>query len=48
MLLNLMLLPTNGVEEMRDILDKVKYAPSSVKYKVYIIDEVHMLINQCL
>ena len=33
----------NGVEEIRDIRDKVKYAPSSVKYKVYIIDEVHML-----
>ncbi|WP_114353950.1 DNA polymerase III subunit gamma/tau [Saliterribacillus persicus] len=33
----------NGVEQIRDIRDKVKYAPSSVKYKVYIIDEVHML-----
>ncbi|WP_338471247.1 DNA polymerase III subunit gamma/tau [Niallia sp. XMNu-256] len=33
----------NGVEEIRDIRDKVKYAPTSVKYKVYIIDEVHML-----
>ncbi|WP_335872921.1 DNA polymerase III subunit gamma/tau [Bacillus sp. 2205SS5-2] len=33
----------NGVEEIRDIRDKVKYAPSSVTYKVYIIDEVHML-----
>ena len=33
----------NGVEEMRDIRDKVKYAPTSVNYKVYIIDEVHML-----
>ena len=33
----------NGVEEIRDIRDKVKYAPSSVRYKVYIIDEVHML-----
>lgn len=33
----------NGVEEIRDIRDKVKYAPSSVQYKVYIIDEVHML-----
>ena len=31
------------VEEMRDVLDKVKFAPTSVKYKVYIIDEVHML-----
>lgn len=33
----------NGVDEIRDIRDKVKYAPSTVKYKVYIIDEVHML-----
>lgn len=33
----------NGVEQIRDIRDKVKYAPSSVSYKVYIIDEVHML-----
>ncbi|MGM9924184.1 MAG: DNA polymerase III subunit gamma/tau [Bacillus sp. (in: firmicutes)] len=33
----------NGVDEIRDIRDKVKYAPNSVKYKVYIIDEVHML-----
>ncbi|OAH55113.1 MULTISPECIES: DNA polymerase III subunit gamma/tau [Bacillaceae] len=33
----------NGVDEIRDIRDKVKYAPGSVRYKVYIIDEVHML-----
>lgn len=33
----------NGVDEIRDIRDKVKYAPSAVQYKVYIIDEVHML-----
>ena len=33
----------NGVEQIRDIRDKVKYAPSAVDYKVYIIDEVHML-----
>ncbi len=31
------------VEEMRDVLDKVKFAPTAVNYKVYIIDEVHML-----
>ncbi|MCG6197573.1 AAA family ATPase, partial [Anoxybacillus sp. LAT_38] len=29
-----------GVEEIRDIRDKVKFAPSDVRYKVYIIDEV--------
>lgn len=33
----------NGVEEIRDIRDKVKYSPNVVDYKVYIIDEVHML-----
>ncbi|MGX4644756.1 DNA polymerase III subunit gamma/tau [Holzapfeliella sp. JNUCC 80] len=33
----------NGVDEIRDIRDKVKYAPSQGQYKVYIIDEVHML-----
>ncbi|GAA3614604.1 DNA polymerase III subunit gamma/tau [Secundilactobacillus similis DSM 23365 = JCM 2765] len=33
----------NGVEEIRDIRDKVKYAPTEAEYKVYIIDEVHML-----
>jgi DNA polymerase III, subunit gamma and tau len=33
----------NGVDEIREIRDKVKYAPSEVRYKVYIIDEVHML-----
>ena len=31
------------VEEMRDIIEKVRFAPSNAKYKVYIIDEVHML-----
>src|SRR5690554_1230716 len=33
----------NGVDEIRDLRDKVKYAPAMGKYKVYIIDEVHML-----
>src|SRR5690554_240694 len=33
----------NGVDEIRDLRDKVKYAPAVGKYKVYIIDEVHML-----
>ncbi|MYU92869.1 DNA polymerase III subunit gamma/tau [Ligilactobacillus salivarius] len=33
----------NGVEEIRNIRDKVKYAPTEADYKVYIIDEVHML-----
>lgn len=33
----------NGVAEVRTIIENSKYAPSSAKYKVYIIDEVHML-----
>lgn len=33
----------NGVEEIRFIRDRANYAPTTAKYKVYIIDEVHML-----
>ena len=33
----------NGVDEIRDLVDKVKFAPFSAPYKIYIIDEVHML-----
>lgn len=33
----------NGVDEVRDLIEKVKYAPIQGKYKVYIIDEVHMM-----
>lgn len=33
----------NGVEEVRSLIDKVKYAPTQGQYKVYIIDEVHMM-----
>ncbi|MGL4695104.1 DNA polymerase III subunit gamma/tau [Enterococcus larvae] len=33
----------NGVEEIRDIRDKAKYAPTQAEYKIYIVDEVHML-----
>lgn len=33
----------NGVDEVRDLIEKVKYAPIEGKYKVYIIDEVHMM-----
>lgn len=35
-----------GVEEIRDIRDKVKYSPTEVRRKVYIIDEVHMLTTE--
>ncbi len=34
-----------GVNEMRELLDGIKYRPSNWKYKVYILDEVHMLSN---
>lgn len=33
----------NGVDNIRDIVEEVKYSPTEGKYKVYIIDEVHML-----
>src|SRR5471030_483355 len=33
----------NGVEDVRNLREKVYVAPSNAKYKVYIIDEVHML-----
>ena len=33
----------NGVEDMRDLIDRVNYPPMVGRYKVYIIDEVHML-----
>ena len=32
-----------GVDDMRDLLDNVQYMPTSARYKVYLIDEVHML-----
>jgi DNA polymerase-3 subunit gamma/tau len=32
-----------GINDIREIIDSVKYAPSSAPYKVYVIDEVHML-----
>lgn len=35
-----------GIDEIRDIRDKVKFAPSQGKCKVYIIDEVHMLTSE--
>ncbi len=36
----------NGVDEIRELIDKVNLVPSNAKYKIYIIDEVHMLTNQ--
>jgi DNA polymerase-3 subunit gamma/tau len=36
----------NGVEQVRELRDNVRYAPAKGKYKIYIIDEVHMLSSQ--
>lgn len=36
----------NGVDEIRELRDKVNLVPTSCKYKIYIIDEVHMLTTQ--
>ena len=41
----------NGVDNIREIIDEVSYSPVEGKYKVYIIDEVHMLVYrgiQCI
>ncbi len=35
-----------GIDDIREIIERVRYAPVSARYKVYIIDEVHMLSNQ--
>src|SRR5262250_2853511 len=36
----------NGVEQVRELRETVKYAPASSKFKIYIIDEVHMLTKE--
>ena len=33
----------NGVDQVRELIDKVRYAPIKGRYKIYIIDEVHMM-----
>lgn len=35
-----------GIDEIRDLREKIAYAPTTAKYKVYIIDEVHMLTKE--
>ena len=35
-----------GIEEIRSIREQIKYSPMSAEYKIFIIDEVHMLTNQ--
>ena len=38
----------NGVDNIRDIIDQVSYSPTEGRFKVYIIDEVHMLSSELL
>ena len=35
-----------GIDEMRDLRDKIGFSPSECRFKVYVIDEVHMLTNE--
>jgi len=35
-----------GIDDIREIIEGVRYAPASARYKVYIVDEVHMLSKQ--
>lgn len=35
-----------GIDDIREIIDQIRYRPVSARYKIYIIDEVHMLSNQ--
>ena len=35
-----------GINQVRELRENIKYAPSSLRYKLYIIDEVHMLTNE--
>lgn len=35
-----------GIDEIRDLRERVKYSPAQERYKIYIIDEVHMLTNE--
>lgn len=35
-----------GIDDIRDIIDKAQFAPAKAKYRVYIVDEVHMLTDQ--
>src|SRR4029079_14466523 len=37
-----------GIDEIRDLRETVKYAPASSKFKIYIIDEVHMLTKEAV
>jgi DNA polymerase-3 subunit gamma/tau len=37
---------TRGIDDIKDLIEHTKYKPSSARYKIFIIDEVHMLTNQ--
>ena len=37
-----------GVDDVRELIDFSRYGPTSIKFKVFIIDEVHMLVNKLL
>ena len=37
-----------GVDDIREIIDSSVYRPVSARYKIYIIDEVHMLSKKCI
>lgn len=37
---------TRGIDNIREIIETTKYNPTSARYKIYIIDEVHMLTNE--
>ncbi len=37
---------TRGIDDIKELIEHTKYQPSSARYKIFIIDEVHMLTNQ--
>ena len=37
-----------GIDDIRDLIESAQYRPATARYKVYIIDEVHMLSKKCL
>ncbi len=37
---------TRGIDEIRDLRERVKFSPASLKYKIFIVDEVHMLTRE--
>ena len=37
-----------GIDDVRELIENSKYSPTSAKFKIFIIDEVHMLSNKLL